>query len=252
MAPLGASAAPEGSPIPEAASRDGTVSAEGEETSEAAAQATEDVASSEGLDHQSARTQEPDDAAAPGVIEAAAEQASAAANVDAPGADPTDPPAASPTPAEASASTEAPPKDSRGPAAPQLETGADGFAAVRTVAELVRAKARFNREHGISTYSGKDPHPRIKQAVGFERGRVGGAPADAAKSVPPQTPTEAALTALDSDVVADAVEASAPTGKGGDDAAMRRALTQWLDQNMPRLLEDMVREQLSRRADGEE
>ncbi|MEL6980373.1 MAG: hypothetical protein AAGM38_17090 [Pseudomonadota bacterium] len=164
-----------------------------------------------------------------------------------------DPALAAPTPrggAAEPAPDDAPPADAEGPSA-------DGLAAMRKLGDLVRARAAYIKEHDLKTYTGKQPHPRIADMVGFTYGLVGareaepadandvaGAASDAAPPAPSQkTPTEAALEALDHDGAADAVEPR--RSAGGGDAAMRRALAQWLEQNLPELLEDMVQKQLS-------
>lgn len=169
---------------------------------------------------------------------------------------PAEPPAAAKTPLHSSAAPRMP-EDFRN------LPGARSHGILDQIGEMVRAQARKNIEQGLSTYGGNDPHPRIVEKIGWKRGPTraaaeaaaneqSGAPAPAS---PPLSPKDLALRALEENGAADAVEppASAPPsiepGASVASAAattLRPVLADWLDENLPRLIQELVREEMRR------
>ena len=125
---------------------------------------------------------------------------------------------------------------------------------LQKIGEMVRAQAQENLLKGVTTYSGRDPHPRIVEKTGWSRQPKRSAPPPE-QPAPPATPTELALKALEQDDAPDAVEPALPTPTGDDPTqTLRTVLADWLDQNLSRLMEEMVKEQMSRlsKEDGSE
>ena len=138
------------------------------------------------------------------------------------------------------------------------------------IAAKVRLIAKKNREQGVSTYEGRDPHPRIVEKTGWRRG-----PAMESPEKPPLSAKELALRALEAGEPMDAVEPpppppppapaqtqspsssrvapSKPSPTPSREPAAAEAvgklqplLAEWLGQNLQQLIQELVREEMDR------
>ncbi|MEM9724214.1 MAG: DUF2497 domain-containing protein [Pseudomonadota bacterium] len=148
---------------------------------------------------------------------------------------------------------------------PDDPRNAPGPGAVRTLAEIgamVRDAAQRNHDAGSGTYQGAAPHPGIARLIGWrapaaeDTAQDGGAEAERSAARP--GPKELALQALEPAGEERAALDAAPAPRAGEESpeaasqgsaeSLRPLLAGWLEENLPQLLENLVREEMARLA----